>query len=123
MVDGFRSPTFSSCSGEQRAAMRHAEHGFCINVMQTKAYWCRWATFGGLRLVRERDLTAEALPFWTAGWWWTRWILSFPRLLRWYRESSERRRATVGNLCAITMVAHAIFDRGAAEYGILVFRK
>ena len=123
MVDGFRSHTFSSCSSDQRAAMRHAERGFCINAMQSKAYWCRWATFCGWQVVRDLDLTMEAIPFWTTGCWWTRWILSFPCLLRWYGQSSDCRRATVGNLCGITMVAHAMSDRGAAEYGMLVFRR
>lgn len=121
IVDGFRSAGILSCSPDLRAAMQYVENGFCINTIHSKAHWTRWAKLSGLRPLVDRDFTIESLPFWLLGWWATRWVLKFPRLLRLYMNSSDRRRATVGTMCAITMVAHVLQDSAAAEYGLLVF--
>ena len=133
-VDGFRSPTFPMCSVAQRTAMRIAEQAFCINAMHSKAHWKRFAVLAGLHVLTrvyihimytlplsDRDLTNEALPFWNMAWWLSRWVPCM--LLRRHMESSETRHATGRSICAVTMVAHAMRDRGAAEYGFLVMGK
>ena len=136
-VDGFRSPTFPLCTVAQRTAMRIAEQAFCINAMHSKAHWKRSATLAGLHVLArvcmtcvihalppsDRDLTDEALPFWNMGCWLSRWAFRFPCILHRYMESSEGRHATGRNLCGVAMVAHAMRDRGAAEYGCLVIGK
>ena len=133
-VDGFRSPTFPLCSVAQRTAMRIAEQAFCINAMHSKAHWKRSAVLAGLHVLTrvhktcvmytlppsDRDLTNEALPFWNMGWWLSRWAFRF---LHHYMESSESRHATGRNLCGVAMMAHAMRERGAAEYGCLVIGK
>ena len=62
-----------------------------------------------------------------------RLVLRFPTLVRWFVLSAPRRRETGANLVSTATVysmlpnggvvfqAHALQDRAAAEYGILVF--
>jgi protein-L-isoaspartate O-methyltransferase len=123
IVDGFRSATFDVCSTPQRSAMALAEFGFRINAMPSKAQWIREGRRCGLRILRDLDWTDEALPFWTLGWRLARVLLLFPTPLRWFIQSTAKRRQTGNNILAVAMVAHAMRDRSAAEYGMLVLRK
>ena len=116
VVDGFRSAGFETTASEpQRTAMRLAECGFRIRSMPSKAGWTEAATDAGLRLIRNTDLTAEALPFWTLGWRLARTLL---RLL-----SRTLVRRAQDNILSVATIAHAMRDGAAAEYGVLVFQR
>ena len=67
----------------------------------------------GLHLIKNVDLTSEALPFWTTGWRLARIALRLIPFVRYLRLS--------GNLLSVATTAHAM--RGAAEYGELVFQR
>lgn len=113
IVDGFRSAGFASASEDHRTAMRLAECGFRIRRMPSKAEWVQEAKEVGLHLIRNTDLTSEALPFWTLGWRLARSIL---RLVPFVRVLG-----VTDNLLSVAMTAQAL--RGAAEYGVLVFQR
>ena len=123
MVDGFRSAQFPFCDRERRTAMRLVETGFRLNALHSMDRWIHRGARAGFRLLRRRDLTQEALPFWTFAWRIARLALCFPALLRWYMDSAPRRRATGANLMASCMVAHTLKDENTAAYGLLVMRK
>ena len=123
IVDGFRSPTFNTCHDNQRQAMVLAESAFRVNVMHSKGRWIRRGRVAGFDFIRHHDLTTEAAPFWTLGWRLARCCLRFPNALRWYVGTNAHRTKTLANLVAVCMVAHALRDRGAAEYGMLVLGK
>jgi len=93
--------------------MRLAECGFRIRRMPSKAEWVQEAKDVGLHLIRNVDLTSEALPFWTIGWRLARSILRLVPFVRVF--------GVTDNLLSVTMTAHAM--RGAAEYGVLVFQR
>lgn len=124
IVDGFRGKNFDTCTPEQQAAMRLAEGGFKIRQMPSKALWAELCAAQGLRLVRDVDLTQEALPFWTLGWKVAHTILSlFPWAVRLLANAgSVEWQQTASNFISVTMTAHAM-RWGAAEYGLLVFEK
>ena len=113
IVDGFRSARFSTAPEDQRTAMRLAECGFSIRRMPSKAEWVQEARGVGLHLIRNIDLTPEALPFWTKGWRLARTVLRLLPFIRYFYASD--------NLLSVAMTAHAM--RGAAEYGVLVFQR
>jgi predicted O-methyltransferase YrrM len=113
IVDGFRSSGYSSVSEDHRTAMRLAEYGFCIRRMPSKAEWVQEAKAVGLHLIRNMDLTAEALPFWTTGWRLARTLMRLVPFIRVF--------GITNNLISIATTAHAL--RGAAEYGVLVFQR
>ena len=120
IVDGFRSSTFHVCSHQQRVAMLLAESGFRIRAMPSRADWKAMGHEFGFQVAREQDLTDEALPFWTMGWRMARLLLSFPSLIRWYGQGSPKRHETIGSLTSVATVAHAMRNKAAAEYGLLV---
>jgi protein-L-isoaspartate O-methyltransferase len=123
IIDGFRSPTFNTCHENQRRAMILAESAFRINAMHSRRRWIRRGKVAGFQLIRYHDLTREAEPFWTWGWRLARHCLRFPDALRWYAGTNPHRAKTLANVVAVCMVAHALRDRGAAEYGLLVLGK
>ena len=123
IVDGFRSATFDTCSAEQRTAMMLAESGFRISAMPSKALWKKLAAAQNFVLVRELDLSHEALPFWRLGWRVARVVLLVPHLIRFVMSVSVACRETAANLMSVATTAHAMRDRGAAEYGLLVFER
>ena len=98
-----------------------AESGFRISAMPSKALWKKLAAAHGFVLIRELDLTHEALPFWVLGWRMARVVLLFPALVRPVMGLSEACRETAANLMSVATTAHAMRDRAAAEYGMLVF--
>jgi ubiquinone/menaquinone biosynthesis C-methylase UbiE len=123
VIDGFRSRTFNTCHENQQRAMILAESAFHINAMHSKGRWIRRGKAAGFNLIRNIDLTKEAEPFWTLGWRLVRYFLCFPNALRWYMGTHPHRTKTVENLVAICMVSHALRNRAAAEYGMLVLGK
>lgn len=123
IVDGFRSATFETCPPDQRVAMMLAESGFRIRAMPSKQLWKRLADSHGLVLVRDTDLSHEALPFWVLGWRVARVVLLFPALVRLVVHLSAACRETAANLMSVSTTAHAMRERGAAEYGVLVFER
>jgi len=117
VLDGFRSAGFAEAAEDQRTAMRLAECGFQIRKMHSKAEWIEEAKNVGLHLVKDTNLTDEALPFWTFGWRCARIILRLvPFMAYLLREYSA------SNLLSIFMTAHAM-KGGTAEYGMLVFSR
>jgi SAM-dependent methyltransferase len=123
IIDGFRSPQYCSASEPQRKAMQIAEHGFRIREMPSKQTWIDLAADLDFILVHDRDLTAEALPFWRQGWKLAHFVLQFSSLLRWIDWQHPQLRETAANLCSVATVAHAMRHRGAAEYGLLILQK
>lgn len=113
IVDGFRSAGYSTVSEDRRTAMRVAEYGFRIRKMPSKAEWVQEAKGVGLHLIRNADLTSEAIPFWTTGWRLARTILRLVPFVRAFGFAD--------NLLSVAMTAHAM--TGAAEYGVLVFQR
>ncbi len=122
IIDGFRTSAFDDLTSNQRSAMLLAESGFRIKAMPSKGLWKRFCQAHGFKLVRDIDLTREALPFWTLGWRVARVVLLFPFVVRFLLRSSAERKETVANLLSVTMTAHAM-RAGSAEYGMLVFEK
>jgi hypothetical protein len=123
LVDGFRSPTFDTCSPSQQLAMRLAERGFRIRRMPSKALWASLASEYGLTLVRDVDLTHQVLPFWRFGWRFAHAALRFSLLIKWIVSSSMNKRETGANLLSVSTAAHAFRNKGSAEYGVLVLQK
>ena len=117
VLDGFRSAGFSGAAEDQRTAMRLAECGFQIRKMSSKAEWIEEANRVGLHLVKNIDLTDEALPFWTFGWRCARTILRLVPCVTYFL-----RQYSASNLLSIFMTAHAM-KSGTAEYGMLVFAR
>ena len=113
IVDGFRSAGFAVTSEDHRTAMRLAECGFRIRRMPSKAEWVQEAKSVGLHLIRNVDLTPEAMPFWTLGWRLARTILRLVPFVRLFGFAD--------NLLSVATTAHAL--TGAAEYGVLVFQR
>jgi SAM-dependent methyltransferase len=120
IVDGFRTASFDTRPVDVQVAMCLAERGFRIQSMPSKDDWINAAMLSGLCLVKDIDLTEEALPFWTLGWRLARSILyTFPYFVRWLISAKPE---TAANLLAVATTAFAMRG-GAAEYGVLVFRK
>ena len=119
IVDGFRSPTFDVCPERQRRAMQWAEWAFCIRAMPTREQWT--SAHANFEVVRELNLTSEALPFWSLGRRLARWIP--PQWVRWYARSAPRRAETARNWAAALTVAEAMKNGAAAEYYLLVLQK
>ena len=120
IVDGFRSASFDTKSAELQVATCLAERGFRIKRLASKDDWIIAARSAGLRLVRDLDLTEEAIPFWTKGWRVARTVLqAFPYFARWL---VAHRPETAANLLAVATTAFALRG-GAAEYGVLVFKR
>ena len=117
VVDGFRSTGFASAAEDQRTAMRLAECGFQIRKMPSKAEWVEEANRVGLHLVKDTNLTSEALPFWTFGWRFARTILRLVPGVTYLLGPFS-----ASNLLSIFMTAHAM-NGGTAEYGMLVFAR
>jgi hypothetical protein len=94
--------------------MRLAERGFQIRRMPSKAEWVQEAKEAGLHLVRSRDLTSEALPFWTTGWRAARSVLRLVPGVRALGVGAD-------SLLAVTMTAHALreADRLAGSDGAI----
>ena len=120
IVDGFRSASFDTNSVDLQVVTCLAERGFRIKRLASKDDWINAAKSAGLRLVREMDLTEEAIPFWTKGWRVARTVLrAFPYFARWL---VAYRPETAANLLAVATTAFALRG-GAAEYGVLVFKR
>lgn len=114
IVDRFRSAAFERASADQQLALGLAECGFRIRNMPSKSDWIMEAALYGFKLERNLDLTADAMPFWTRGWKITRVLLRLGVARVLPAESAA-------NLMAVATIAHAMRDRAAAEYGMLVF--
>jgi len=152
LVDGFRSPSFDTCSPNQQLAMKLAERGFRIRRMPSKALWASMGSESGFKVVRDVDLTHQVLPFWRFGWRFAHVALKFsplirytcpwfvpdsydclrissllmrtyPTLDRWVASSSLNRRETAANLLSVSTAAHAFRNKGSAEYGVMVLEK
>lgn len=121
--DGFRAKRFNNCSENQRKAMKLAECGFRIRAMPSKELWTTLGTKHGMKVVRDVDLTHEVISFWVLGWRVARVALLFPRLVNFFLNSSPKRIETAANLLAVATTAHAMRDKGSAEYGYLVLEK
>ena len=121
--DGFRAKRFNKCSANQRKAMKLAECGFKIRAMPSKKLWVDLGIQNNMKVIQDVDLTRHVLPFWILGWRVARIILLFPRLIRFVLNSSEMGRETVANLLSVATTAHAMRDKGSAEYGYLVLEK
>ena len=121
IIDGFRSAHFPRCDEMYKSAMVLVEQGFRINEMPSKTTWKRACEGNGMRPLEDIDYTEEAVPFWSLSYRIASLLLYFPRLVRLYAKSCQRRKETVMNLAASCMVAHAL-EGGAAEYGMLVFK-
>jgi 2-polyprenyl-3-methyl-5-hydroxy-6-metoxy-1,4-benzoquinol methylase len=119
IVDGFRSRSFETANSNQQMAMMIAERGFQINQMHTTADWIR-AADGSMNFTSFTDLTSEALPYWTLGWRVSSAILMFPGFVRGLYYWRILSIYSLWNLLAANMVAHAMRDGAAAQYGVLV---
>ena len=114
IIDIFRADNFEAAPRDQQAAMRLAEGGMRIEQMPSKAQWKFEANRQGLRLAAEEDLTTKALPFWTQLWRIAR-VVHRLGLIWWLPKE------TVANLASMAAMAHAMRQRAAAEYCLLVF--
>jgi cyclopropane fatty-acyl-phospholipid synthase-like methyltransferase len=123
IIDGFRSPLFPHASHHQQAAMRYAETGFRINTMPSKKDWLDLALDLNFSVVEDRDLTSEVLPFWELGWRFAHFLLHFPAIFRWAHVTRRGIAHTAANCLAVATTAHALRNRAAAEYGMLVLQK
>lgn len=121
--DGFRAKSFNECSENQRKAMKLAECGYRIRAMPSKQLWTELGVKHGMKVVRDVDLTHEAISFWVLGWRVARVALLFPRLVNFVLNSSAKRRETAANLLSVATTAHAMRNKGSAEYGYLVLEK
>ena len=124
LIDGFRSENFSAAPPNQQLAMRLAERAFSIRRMRAMSEWIEGAHAAGLRLKSLEDLTPQALPFWTLGWRVVHAVLHHTPawVIRRLRASAHTAKST-NNLLAVATVAHAMRDRAAAVYGVMVFAK
>ena len=124
IVDGFRSENFSQSPPDQQLAMRLAERAFGIQKIHPMSQWIEAAYPVGLELKRLEDLTAQALPFWTFGWRFAHAIIHHAPawVIRRLRAAPFIARST-DNLLAVATVAHAMQNRAAAVYGVMVFAK
>jgi SAM-dependent methyltransferase len=123
IVDGFRADDYNKTCPAAQDAMKFAEFGFCAPNFPSVEMWIQEATAAGLELVIHRDLTIEALPYWTLGWKVGRLIIQFPRLVKAYMHFSPLYRTeTVANLVSVCAVAPALV-MGSAKYGLLKFKK
>jgi len=123
LIDGFRSSLFSHASHHQQAAMRYAETGFRINAMPTKKEWVDLALDLNFQVAQDRDLTIEVLPFWELGWRFAHFLLHFAHLLQYVDLLHPRIAHTGANCLAVATTAHALRNRAAAEYGMLVLQR
>ena len=124
IVDGFRSETFATAPANQQLAMRLAERAFAIKRMRPMSEWIEAAYSAGLRLESLEDLTHQALPFWTVGWRFAHALLRHAPawVIRRLRATPYTAKST-DNLLAVATVAHAMRNRAAAVYGVMVFSK
>ena len=124
LIDGFRSENFSTAPPDQQLAMRLAERAFSIRRMHSMSEWIEGAHAAGLQLKRIEDLTPQALPFWTLGWRVAHAVLhhSPAWVIRRLRASPYMAKST-DNLLAVATVAHAMRNRAAGVYGVMVFGK
>ena len=122
IIDGFRSDNFSKAPPDQQLAMRLAERGFSIKRMHTMGEWVKCAENEELVMLSGEDLTEEALPFWTMGWRFAHAFLGHVPawVIRRLRASPFTARST-DNLLSVATVAHAMRNKAAAVYGVMVF--
>jgi len=123
IIDGFRSFKFEQSSMNQQTAMRLAETGFRIRKMPTKDEWINLARDLNFELIEDRDLTQEVLPFWTMGWRMACFVLKFSFVLKYMKIFRINMQETVGNFISVATTAHALRDRGSAEYGMIILQK
>jgi SAM-dependent methyltransferase len=121
VVDGFRSRVFSEASPTARRCMELAEGGFRIRRMPSKQTWIDACAAQGLTLVQEKELTHEAVPFWTDARRIASFLVRVPFLLK-VLLRFERTRESVANIVAALFVGYALTHK-TAEYGMLVFSK
>lgn len=122
IIDGFRADDFATTSCGAKYAMTFAELGFCAPEMPSVEMWIQEAEYAGLELIEYRDLTEQALPYWTLGWNIARLIIQFPWLVKAYeRADPVNRTETVANLVSVCAVAPS-FVMGSAKYGLLKFQ-
>ena len=139
VIDGFRAGRFAEAPRAQQEAMRCAERAFQIERMLSPLEWEAAMQKEGMVLMSKRDLTREVLPFWEKAWracrvvawacarWpWRRgsfaWVANV--LAGDGRELDAARGSQmcwVANVLAGGAVAHALRDKGAAEYACLEF--
>jgi SAM-dependent methyltransferase len=124
IIDGFRSETFPAAPADQQLAMRLAERAFGIKRMRPMSEWIEAAHSARLRLESLEDLTHQALPFWTLGWRFAHTLLRHAPawVVRRLRATPYTAKST-DNLLAVATVAHAMRNRAAAVYGVMVFSK
>ena len=120
IVDGFRSASFDTKSVELQVVTCLAERGLGIKRSPSKDDWIEAARGVKLRLVRDVDLTDEAIPFWNQGWRVARSVFrAFPYFARWLVSAKPE---TAANLLVAATAAFSLRG-GAVEYGVLVFRR
>ena len=124
IIDGFRSEKFTQSPPDQQLAMRLAERAFGIQEMHSMGQWTVIAYANGLELKRIEDLTTQAIPFWTLGWRFAHAIIHHAPawVIRRLRATPFIARST-DNLLAVATVAHAMQNRAAAVYGVMVFSR
>ncbi len=120
VIDGFKKKEQDEVA---RACAELAERGFRLPGLLTMTDWRRLGADVGLRVAVQKQLTREALPFWSRWWRVARLLLYAPRLIYAYAHSkAPRRRETLANFAAVLGTAPSL-ALGATEYGMLVFRK
>ena len=124
IIDGFRSENFTNAPNNQQLAMHLAEHSLSIKRMRSMSEFIESAYSQGLQLKRLEDLTTQALPHWLFGWRFAHAILRHAPswVIRRLRAHSLTAHST-DSLLALATVAHAMRDRGAMVYGVMVFEK
>lgn len=120
VVDYYQSSTYDAATPNQRLAMQLAESAAMKKHTSTRLEWVNVAANYGFVTRSHTDLTNLALPYWTSLWRVSRVVLSIPLLRSLLIRSSPRLARLLLASCTMT---HALRDKGAAEFGVMVFVK
>lgn len=120
VIDAFRTEWFSQVRPEQSTCLRLAESALRIKRLHTKQEWAEAARTCGLELKSYTDLTSQALPFWEVMQRLSRMALKIPGL-GWFLKRNYP--CHLDTLLAGCTIFHALKNRRAAEYGVMVLRR
>lgn len=120
IVDAFRTEWFPQVGPEQATCLRLAESALRIKRLHTRKEWLEVAHSCGLELKSYTDLSKQALPFWELAQKLSRVALKVPGVV-WYLRRTHP--YMLDNLLAACTFAHALKNRRAAEYGVMVLRR